>query len=200
VNAAAVPGVIILAAGAARRYGASKLELPLEGVATVRRAALAALAVSDRVVIVTGAWHARLVPLLRGLDLTIVHNEQWQRGKGSSIACGVRALQDRAPHCGAAVIMLADQVLIGATELQRLVDACSGPPHDIAAASYGGALGAPCCFARSYFAQLAQLDGEDGAQLLLQRHAGHVCAVAMPEAQFDIDTPADYAAALERLG
>jgi molybdenum cofactor cytidylyltransferase len=200
VNARAATGVVVLAAGAAQRYGAAKLELPIGGVALVRRAASAALALSDHVVIVTGAWHTRLVPHVHDLEVTVAHNEQWRRGKGSSIACGMRALQRRAPECAAAVVMLADQAMIGTAQLQRLCDAQGGSTHAIAAAQYHDTLGAPCCFARSYFVELAQLDSEHGARALLQRHIAHVRAVPLPDAQFDIDTPGDYATALSRLG
>ena len=192
-------GVLVLAAGAARRYGASKLELPLGGTPILRRAAQAGLALSEHVVVVTGAHHELLAPLVTDLHVAVVRNPSWQRGKGSSIGHGMRALQQLAPTCAAAIVMLADQVFVGEPELRRLIDDHGFAAHGISAAHYGGILGAPCCFAQRYFAELAALDDADGAQVVLQRHAAEVRAVAMPEAGTDIDTPADYAAAQRRL-
>jgi len=48
-------GVLILAAGAAQRFGSAKLVVPLNGMPLVRRAALAALGASAHVIVVTGA-------------------------------------------------------------------------------------------------------------------------------------------------
>ena len=193
-------GVVVLAAGAARRYGASKLDLPLGGIPIVRRAAQSALALGDQVVVVTGAHHELLATLLEGLNVSVARNPSWQRGKGSSIAHGMRALRELSPGCAAAIVMLADQVFVGTPELRRLIEGHDLVSHGISAARYRGILGAPCCFAQRYFAELAALDGADGAQIVLQRHATEVRAVAMPEAEADVDTPADYAAAQRQLG
>ena len=193
-------GAIVLAAGAATRYGAPKLALPLAGAPLVRRMALAALAVSRHVVVVTGAHCEEIEPLIADLPVTRAYNPDWVLGMSHSIAHGVVRLCAIAPDVSGALVLLADQVQIGAPELRRLLLDHAAEPRAIVAANYGGEAGAPCLFPRSYFDKLMQLKGARGARTILRRHAEHVRAVEMPQAAVDIDTPADYANVLAAYG
>ena len=60
---------VVLAAGSSTRMGRNKLLLPLDGETLVRRAARAALAAADRVVVVLGHDEARVRAELDGLTL-----------------------------------------------------------------------------------------------------------------------------------
>jgi molybdenum cofactor cytidylyltransferase len=60
------------------------------------------------------------------------------------------------------------------------------------ASVYGDAVGVPAFFAHELFGELRALHGAAGARGVLDRHAARVRRFAMPEARFDIDTPADY--------
>ena len=183
-------GVIVLAAGESRRYGAPKLLAQIDGVALIRRAALAAQAVGAAVVVVLGAHRDLLEPHIADLAVERAFNPDWASGMGSSIACGVARM---GATIEAALIMLADQPLIGARELLSLVGAHAAAPGCIVAAQFSGVLGPPCLFPRRYFAELAALRGEHGARGVLQRHAAQVEALPLSAAAADIDTPADYA-------
>ena len=186
--------VLLLAAGSAGRFGGPKQCAPIDGVPLVRRAALAGLAIGADVVVVTGAHADAVAAALRGLPLQTVHNEEWAEGMGSSIACGIRHLaQDPATH--ATLICLSDQPLVGAAQLQRLMDAYDQTPEHIIASDHGSTLGPPCIFPRRFHAELATLSGPDGARALLAAHAAAVRCVGMPEASVDIDTQGD----IERL-
>lgn len=180
--------VVILAAGEAKRFGSAKLVVPIGGVPLLRRAALAALAVSANVVIVTGAHREIVEACVADLSVTCVFNVRWADGVGGSIARGVAQL---APTIGAAIILLADQPLIGATELRRLTDAYAAAPERVIAAQFSGVLGPPCLFPRAYFGELMLLQGDAGARVLLRQHADSVATVAMPAAAVDVDTPED---------
>jgi len=92
-------------------------------------------------------------------------------------------------------IALADQPLIGVAEFAQLIAAHGRAPARIIAAEYTGVLGPPCLFPRKYFGELAGLDGERGARVLLQRHSAEVNSLPMPAGASDIDTPDDYGAA-----
>ena len=70
----------------------------------------------------------------------------------------------------------------------------------MAAAFYGGMLGAPAIFERSCFPDLAALAGDEGARGLLRREAAKVVPVPMPEAAQDVDTAGDEADARRRAG
>jgi molybdenum cofactor cytidylyltransferase len=185
-------GIVVLAAGQSRRFGAVKLAATIDGQAQIRRAASAALAFAADVVVVTGAHRAVLEPLIADLAVRCVFNAQWSRGMSRSIACGVAALPKT---CMAAIILPADQALVGAAELQSLCRVHADAPERIVAARFGDVLGPPCLFPRAYFNELIQLDGDQGARALLLRHADRVVAVPMPGAAVDIDRPEDFAKA-----
>ncbi len=186
-------GIIVLAAGEASRYGAVKLALPIAGVAMVRRAAMAAVQASEKVVVVTGCQHEVIAPLVADLDVAITRNADWASGMGGSIAHAVARLGELAPNLAGAIIALADQVGVGTGEFVELMSAHSRLPRHIIAARYADRQGAPCLFPSSYFVELSRMHGATGAHALLERHSDRVHAIAMPEAAVDVDTPADYA-------
>jgi len=189
-------GIVLLAAGASERYGATKLALTLGDVPLVRRAALAAATVSAHVVVVTGADADRIAPLVVDLAVDVCFNGNWQRGIGDSIAAGVVRLRSMSADVQAVLIMLADQYRIGEQQLRVMLRAHAQDPRAIVAASYAETVGVPCLFPASQLDVLTRLNGPVGAQALLREHAAELLALPMPEAAHDIDTPQDYAAAL----
>jgi CTP:molybdopterin cytidylyltransferase MocA len=97
-------------------------------------------------------------------------------------------------------VSLVDQPLIGHAQFQQLIDAHRATPQAIVAADHGSTLGPPCLFPAAYFAELARLSGAQGARRVIEAHRPAVITLNMPEAAVDIDTPADYATALFKLG
>jgi molybdenum cofactor cytidylyltransferase len=112
---------------------------------------------------------------------------------GTSIACGVRALGDRAD---AVLIALGDMPSIAAATVAQLVaahgeqpDAAIGPRHD-------GKRGHPVLFPASAFGQLAALEGDRGARAVFEAHPDTATIdVSDPGTLRDIDTPDDLDAA-----
>ena len=194
-TAAAVPGLhcVLLAAGSAKQ------QLPIEGEPMVRRAALAALATGAEVIVVTGAHADAVEAALGGLALTLLHNQDWEHGMGSSLACAFRHLVKSRSTSVASLICLADQPRIGAGELRQLIEAHRRSPQRIIAADHGATLGPPCLFPQRYYDELAALSGPQGARKLLQHHADNVETLRLPQAAIDIDTPDDYQRFLQGL-
>jgi molybdenum cofactor cytidylyltransferase len=185
-------GIVVLAAGAASRFGSAKQLLRVDGVAIVRRAACAARASAAHVVVVTGAHRAAVEACLAGLPVECAFNADWESGMGSSIGCGIQALAAM-QAVDAAIIALADQVAIDSTAFADLAAAYAGASTRIVAAGYAGIVGPPCLFPRRYFGELAALRGDQGARSVLERHANDVRVLTLPAAAIDIDTQADYA-------
>jgi molybdenum cofactor cytidylyltransferase len=183
--------VVILAAGEAKRFGSAKLVVPVDGVPLVRRAALAALATTTHVIVVSGAHRELVEACIADLAVERIFNANWAQGLGGSIACGISACGTNA-DIDAAIISLADQALVSTLELNMLLAEHANVPTQIIAAQNGAVLGPPCLFPRAYFAELTSLHGTQGARAVLQHHADQVSAVTMPQAAFDIDTPEDY--------
>lgn len=192
MTAAPPPCAILLAAGAARRYGSAKQLLGIDGMPMVRRAAEVILATTAELTVVVGANAAAVAAALADLPLTLRHNPDWAHGMGASIACGFRALLQRQAPPAAALLCLADQPGVCADSLQRLIAVHRRQPGHIIVSDYGEAGGPPCVFPAAFHAELAALCGDVGARSLVRQHAGAVTRVPMPEAALDIDTPADY--------
>jgi len=129
-----VIGAIVLAAGAATRFGAPKQRLLVEEVlARVRAAAV------DEVVVVAGA-HALEA------SAPVVLCPDWERGPGASLRCGLLALSDEAE---AAIVVLADGPDLAPAAIDRVVEAWRAHGDDVLAASYGGERGHPVLLARA---------------------------------------------------
>ena len=187
-------GCMILAAGSSSRLGTPKQLLLAGGKPLVAAAAEAALgSAAWPVVVVVGANADRVRPALARLPVLVVENPAWTEGMASSIRAGLAALAQFSRSLDAALVALSDQPCFSASSIAKLVAAQAGSGLGIAAARYGGRLGAPALFLREHFAALAAITGEDGARLLLNSEPARVAGVAMPELEFDVDTPQDAA-------
>lgn len=183
--------VLLLAAGAATRFGAAKQAARLEGQPLLRlmlnRAhELAGSAVS----VVLGARAAELVPLIGASTASVLINRNWEEGIASSIRLGIEHLPG---SCDGVLLLLADQVQVSAQDLNQLASVWRRQPQFAAAAQYGGGVGVPAIFPRNAFRALLQLRGDRGAQAWLRANDTRVVGIPMPRAAIDIDTPADLA-------
>lgn len=182
-------GAILLAAGGSSRLGRAKQLLEVGGEPLVVRQAKLLLALEPaRLVVVTGARHEEVESALVDLPLRSVRNPQWQRGMGTSLACGVRAMPERAR---AALILLCDQWRLVAGDLEALVDSWAQNPQAAVVAAYEGTRGPPAILPRALFDRLAQLQGDSGAANILKRWNGTVTSIPLARAAFDIDKAAD---------
>jgi molybdenum cofactor cytidylyltransferase len=177
--------VLIMAAGAATRFGSPKQLAQHQGQTLLQRCIDSANAVfPDKVSVVLGAHADQVEPQILGAQVII--NPQWQNGLGGSIACGVMHI-DPAAH--GVFILLADQIHITPEQLQVIAKAFEG--DNIVAAHYCGARGVPAIFPRSYFEKLEGLTEDSGAKTLLSNTELSVTEIALPEAALDIDRPED---------
>jgi CTP:molybdopterin cytidylyltransferase MocA len=131
-----VIAAVVLAAGAASRFGAPKQAFLLPRV--LERLAQSPV---DEVVVVAGAH-----PLDETLRARIVLCPDWQLGPGASLRCGLDAL---GPGAEAAVVCLADGPDLSPQAVRRVVAAWRGGAGPVVAASYAGARGHPLVLARS---------------------------------------------------
>ena len=180
---------IVLAAGAATRFGSPKQLVRISGRPLLHNTVSRAVEIAGAAtIVVLGAYAAELAPLLSHTPATVVVNRDWREGIGSSIRTAVARIP---ATCSGVMIVLADQAAVTAQDLQRLVSAWKRQPEYVAAALYSGSTGVPAIFPRSRFAELAELRGDMGARMLLQRNPDCVVRVPMDSAALDIDTPED---------
>ena len=179
--------ILLLAAGAASRFGGPKA-LALWQAGTLLSQALAtARAVKDAQVIVVLGGHAEVLrPALD--DTASVFNEQWEQGLGTSIACGTQAALRQKPGC--LVVLPVDQPLVTAAHLTALI-AATQTGAGCAFTRDGAVWGPPAAFAPSWFPLLQRLKGDRGLKAVTGQE--DIALIDAPGQLTDIDTPADLA-------
>lgn len=186
-------GAVVLAAGASARLGFPKQLIVYEGQPLVRRAVLAAVeAGAEPVIVVLGANADMIAPVLEGLDsVRAIVNHGWSKGLASSLASGIASVfADN--RCEAVLVTLADQPLVDAAALKRLMAAFDAE-HRIVASAYDDTTGVPAVFAREHAEELMRLSGDTGASGWLRGRAAEVTRIPLGDAALDIDTSADVA-------
>ena len=124
----------MLAAGASRRFGDVKQRILLEPVLERVRASSV-----DDVIVVLGAHDVET-------SARVVHCPEWERGRGASLRCGLRTLED---DVEAAVVVLADGPGLSPTAIDRVLEVWRESSADVVAATYEGNRGHPVVLARS---------------------------------------------------
>ena len=187
-------GIVILAAGEARRFGACKQLALFHTKPLLQHVIDAALPLRPaRIVVMTGKYHEAIAAandegVVTGAEL--IYNPDWSSGMSSSIRLGCELLSD---DCDQLLVLLADQVLVSTSELETLIaqtvdgsSACSG---------FSGTVGPPAVFSRAWYPDLLTLNAENGAKKLLTDPAKQVTIIPTKSAGWDIDSKDD----LERL-
>jgi CTP:molybdopterin cytidylyltransferase MocA len=140
--------VVVLAAGAATRFGAPKQQLLIDAV-------LDRLRTSDEIgeiVVVAGAYELQTTA-------RVVRCVDWRVGPGASLRCG---LQELATGTAAAVVALADGPDLNPAAVDRVVTAWREGTGEVVAASYGGVRGHPVVLDRAVWDQVP----DEGARAL----------------------------------
>jgi CTP:molybdopterin cytidylyltransferase MocA len=189
---------ILLAAGSGSRFGGGKLLASYRGRPLIESSLqnLALAPVSETVVVV-GDDAERLRPVVQAYGVRVVENPEWEAGQSTSVRAGLLAL---GPGVGAAVVLLADQPLVGPGAVERLVAAFE-EGAEVAVATYGGERRNPVLFSREVWPLLVrELAGDEGARTVLRRHPDLVREVPCDGVgdPADVDTAEDLRA-LERV-
>jgi len=179
---------VLLAAGNGSRLGQPKALVDLAGSTLAERGvALLGDGGADPVIVVTGAVPVEIP------GVVAVHNPDWETGMGSSLATGLLALSNG--DAEAAVIALADQPLVGADSVRRLIGAFRSGA-DVAVAAYEGRPRNPVLIARQHWPAVLELAaGDTGARPFLRAHPELVTLVECGDTgrPDDVDTQEDLA-------
>lgn len=180
-------GCVLMAAGAASRFGADKLAVELGGRSLLRRACEAVPAWRlNRVCIVTARPEG--IELARKFGFLHVLNDRPELGASLTVRLGLRAL----PGCRAALFMTADQPLLRRETVERLLDAWLEQPDRIAALAHCGVRGNPCIFPAAYFPELLALEGDRGGSAVIKRHPEALLLVEADARELmDVDSRGD---------
>jgi molybdenum cofactor cytidylyltransferase len=155
---------LVLAAGAARRFGSPKQLADLGGVPLLQHAIDAMLAVPalDRVVVVLGSFAEEIAAAVKFASAEPVVCDAWQEGMAASLRCGVSEL------VGAdwVVVTLGDMPGVTPEAIEAVIAGVS-PDVDAVRAEYGGQAGHPVALSRALLDRVGGLRGDVGARDLL---------------------------------
>ncbi len=182
---------VLLAAGAATRFGGAKLlhALP-DGTPMAQQSACRLWAAVPESVAVLRPEDSALANLLRSRGVRCVFNARAARGLGGSIACGVAATRGASGW----VIALADMPFVQTATILAVVGALGGGAA-LVAPTHAGRRGHPVGFAACWRDALLALDGHHGARALLEEHEGTLQLLPVRDrgVLIDIDTVSDLA-------
>jgi molybdenum cofactor cytidylyltransferase len=193
---------VVLAAGTSSRMeGRNKMLLPLGDEPLIRRTVRAVLdARPEEVVVVTGFNGKAVIQAVIDLPVKFQPNPRYEEGQMTSVAAGAAALS--APT-DAVMVCLGDMVLLEAGDYRELVEAYASMPRgSILVPHRDGQRGNPVVFSASFVPEVIAGHKNIGCRKLIADNPEEVFAYAAAHDRFftDLDTPADYAHVLERLG
>jgi len=188
---------LVLGAGGSRRLGRPKQLLPYgDGTLLGHTVATARACEFDQLVVPIGGASDEVAERVDLSGADVVVNYAYGEGCSSSIAAALETVNQR---CELLVLMLGDQPGVTPATVHALIDGRGDAP--LAVCRYDNGRGHPIVFARSVFAQLADLHGDKGVWRLLDERAGDVVDVPIAgNVPLDVDTPEDYQAVLAEAG
>lgn len=187
---------VLLAAGAAQRFGSPKQLAELDGQPLVRHALdhLLRVPLLEAVVVVVGAHADQVAAVVEegGSDVVrVVHCRDWAEGMAASLRAGVAAAD--VAGADAVLVHLADLPRVTPQVIAAVLDhACDDDGHLLgvpARATYAGVDGHPVVLPRSSFPAVAALRGDAGArEMLAQPHTRRIEVGHLADPT-DVDTP-----------
>ena len=186
-------GLIILAAGASTRLGNAKQFLIFRGETLLRRIVREAVeSICQPVIVVLGKDAREFENHLKGFNVCIAQNKNWERGMGTSINAGIEKLLDTDQETEGVVLTVCDQPFLTNSIINQLTETFYQNQALIAASAYNETLGVPALFSRKLFPELANLKSTGGAKEIIKRFSDEVVSVDFPQGAIDIDTMEDF--------
>lgn len=192
------PVVLLLAAGSSSRLPPDKLVADVAGMPMIERT-LKAVRGSDRVgdvVVVLPPGGKERYAWLRSVSTHLLENPDPSRGMISSIRVGLEsAWAKERPF----LLLPADVPFVPPAVVTRVVVELFARRCKIVIPAYRGLGGHPGAYAAELRDEFFRHGDRDGAREVLLRHRADTVRVNVPEPDvcFDVDTPADLAAAAD---
>lgn len=187
-------GIYILAAGGSKRLGHPKQLLLYRNNTLLNHTILAckkSKAVNVKVIL--GAHHEKIKNTLPE-DTNWILNGVWQSGMASSIQ---KAVQDGQNIYEGIILLVADQPAISDKVIELLLNTVRIHSDGIVSSRYKDGTGPPVYFSKKFFPELSELNGDQGAKILVNKYAKEVTYIPFPMGHIDIDNKNDLSALYE---
>jgi molybdenum cofactor cytidylyltransferase len=187
---------IILAAGAATRFGRPKQLLRLKDKYLIERVLDAALnSRLCRIVLVLGYAHQKILQALgekkQHSKLHIEVNPNYKKGQSHSLRVGLATVKN---DFAAVIFLLGDQPMLNSATINTLLERFWSVDKDICVPTYRGQRKNPAIFSRRFYSHLMDIKGDIGARQLIDDNPDKVLTIeiADPLCFYDVDTPQDF--------
>lgn len=198
-------GAVLLAAGEGRRMGGvAKPLIRLQGVPLVKRHLIALSGAGvDEVVVVTGFERDAVEAQVQDFPVTLAHNAAYAEGQQGSVRTGLAALNGK---FDAVLVVLADQPLIGASDLTELISAFKKSPKReggmVLLPVVEGQRGNPILLDTEALAMILASDTNLACRKFIDSHPHLVLVHETGNTRFitDLDTPEDVQQLAARTG
>lgn len=189
---------IVLAGGLSTRMKQLKPLLPLGGATITDRVIDLFFNEGVGVYLVVGYRRDEIIAGIKKRDITIVYNPDFEKGMFSSIQAGIRGLQ---PVYQSFFILPVDIPLVRPATVRRLITVALENPDNIIYPVFGGKRGHPPLIPGALATAILGWEKGGGLKAVLKSKERLALEVPVPDSSilFDIDTPEDYAALLERF-
>lgn len=186
--------VIILAAGNSNRMGKIKQLLEWEDKTIIEKIIKLSLSLKTKdVFVVLGSNYKKIYDVINKYNITIIKNNSWENGIGSSISTGIKKVMGYYNSLDGILIILGDQPLISKKYLKKMIHVFFKKKPDIVSSKYKKSFGVPAIFSNSIFQSLTNLNKDFGAKKLMEIHLKSMI-ILKPDQEilYDIDTEKDY--------
>ncbi len=191
---------LLLSAGDSSRMGQPKQLLPWGNKTLIEHQILIRLQTGQDVIVVLGGHADKVLPVVEKLPVTVLLNNAWEEGMGSSIAYGIKMLNKIFKTADGVLISLLDQPLVTIYHFEKMLSSFqSGYQQIIVSQSVSGWSGVPAIFDKSYFEELKKLKGKEGARKIIHKNLSVVKNIECGNLLEDIDTPIAYQQLLNKL-
>tara|TARA_B110000003_G_scaffold152808_3_gene153541 strand:- start:11759 stop:12349 length:591 start_codon:yes stop_codon:yes gene_type:complete len=184
--------ILILAAGESKRMGEPKQLLPYNNSTLLLHSIeqAAGIKYSD-IFIVIGAHFTNIFKSIRGQKATILMNNNWQDGMGSSLSKGIELIKKKDKY-DRVLVTLSDLPLVNREHYEELIALSDSSRKRIVLTSYEDISGVPAIFDKSLFNELSILSNNEGAKPVVNKYKKEVIGMASSTPYFDIDTKEAY--------
>ncbi|MGA9517940.1 MAG: nucleotidyltransferase family protein [Trichococcus sp.] len=184
-----IEGVILAAGRSSRMAGNSKMTMDLGGRTVIQRSIDSLRPFCSKVIVVTG-FHSEAVMVSAGHcpEVVFVHNADCEKGMFSSVRIGLQRTEAER-----VLILPGDCPFITREVCEKLL----AGKGDIVLPAYQGKRGHPVLLSRCAIEGLLADECCQSLQEYIGANKAEIIAVDYPDFFWDIDTPEDYAKAVE---
>jgi len=184
--------ILILAAGESKRMGEPKQLLPYNNSTLLLHTIEQANSIKYAdVFIVIGAHFTDVFKSIRGQKATILKNNNWEDGMGSSISKGVELIKKKNDY-NRVLVTLADTPLVTKEHYEELISLSDETGKRIILTNYEEISGVPAIFDKSLFNELSILSDNEGAKPVVKKYKKEVLKMKSKTPFFDVDTKEAY--------